>query len=115
MDAYAAIKLLSGEDVTAPIHSLVNMAANPTVAYEVHGRLARACWRFLGITLASAGHLGVDPRIVAVGATAASLLPWRPTVRPWPANSGNWPTRSPAAAGGDLRPRRMAEALAAVA
>jgi flagellar biosynthesis protein FlhG len=66
MDAYASIKLLAGE-VTAPIHTLVNMAVSPAVAYDVHGRLARACWRFLGMTIASAGHLATDREVVLAG------------------------------------------------
>ncbi|MCX7425622.1 MAG: hypothetical protein NTW96_08375 [Planctomycetia bacterium] len=53
--------------MTAPIQTLVNMAASPAVAYDVHGRLARACWRFLGMTIASAGHLATDREVVLAG------------------------------------------------
>jgi len=65
MDAYASIKLLSGADAAAPIHTLVNMAASPAVAYDVHGRLARASWRFLEMNLHSAGHLSCDASVTA--------------------------------------------------
>lgn len=67
MDAYASIKLLADDHVGAPIHSLVNMAGSPAVAFDVHARLDRACRRFLAMRLNSAGHISCDAAVVAAG------------------------------------------------
>ncbi len=64
---YASIKAAAGCDRSGPIHSLVNMAPTAEIARNVHGRLARACRRLLGIDLHSAGHVVVDPTAAAAG------------------------------------------------
>jgi flagellar biosynthesis protein FlhG len=61
LDAYASIKTLARRDAPPPIHTLVNRVDEPAVAYDVHGRLARAVWRFLGFHLDSAGYLSACP------------------------------------------------------
>jgi len=61
LDAYASIKTLADRATPPAIHTLVNHTEEPAAAYDVHGRLARAVWRFLGFHLESAGHLGVAP------------------------------------------------------
>lgn len=57
LDAYASIKTLADRNNPPPIHALVTRADEPALAYDVHGRLARAVWRFLGFHLDSAGYL----------------------------------------------------------
>ncbi len=60
IDAYASIKTLAERTAPPTIHTLINRVSEPAVAYDAHGRLARAVWRFLGFHLDSAGHLAVD-------------------------------------------------------
>jgi flagellar biosynthesis protein FlhG len=58
MDAYAAIKVHS-EGAAVPVRTLVNRAADIQSADDVHARLARACQRFLGLTVMDAGYLPI--------------------------------------------------------
>jgi flagellar biosynthesis protein FlhG len=67
IDAYALIKLLAGSRSRLPIQTLVNLAATSETADNVHGRIARACQRFLGVELATAGHVPEDPLASAAG------------------------------------------------
>jgi flagellar biosynthesis protein FlhG len=57
LDTYASIKTLADRHNPPPICTVVNRVDEPAVAYDVHGRLARAVWRFLGFHLDSAGYL----------------------------------------------------------
>lgn len=57
MNAYAAIKLICGDDPELPVFSLINLAADAASARTVHDRLALACQRFLGRHLFTGGHL----------------------------------------------------------
>ncbi len=61
MDAYAAVKQSGINEMSIPVHCLVNMSSDDEVAGNVFGRLRRSCRRFLGITLQDAGHLPHDP------------------------------------------------------
>jgi len=63
IDTYAAIKTLLANENVGQIHALVNRAPNVEVAQNVQGRLARACRRFLGIQLKTAGHISNDQRV----------------------------------------------------
>ncbi len=67
IDAYASIKLLAGSQSTRPIQTLVNLAAEPEVVTNVHGRIARACKRFLGVELQMAGCVPEDPLAAVAG------------------------------------------------
>jgi len=62
LDAYASIKTLADRANPPSIHTLVNRVNDPAMAYDVHGRLARAAWRFLGFRLDSAGHVAACQR-----------------------------------------------------
>lgn len=64
MAAYNSIKTLSAGLDQLPIATLVTMAANATMAEDTHLRLARACLRFLGIRLQSAGYLASDAEVL---------------------------------------------------
>jgi flagellar biosynthesis protein FlhG len=69
MDAYASIKVhLEGRE-SCGVYSLVNFTGDSAIAADVHSRLARACQRFLGVSVAAAGHVPDDPH-VAVAAAA---------------------------------------------
>jgi flagellar biosynthesis protein FlhG len=72
MDAYASMKTLADRDAPPAIHTLVNRIDEPALAYDVHGRLARAAWRFLGFHLDSAGHVAVGHEAAASGASVLS-------------------------------------------
>jgi len=72
MDAYASMKTLAERAAPPAIHTLINRVDQPAVAYDVHGRLARAAWRFLGFHLNSAGH------IASVHAGSAVAFPTGP-------------------------------------
>jgi flagellar biosynthesis protein FlhG len=73
MDAYAAIKVLLGNDASVPVRTLANMVPDSLVAAEVHGRIAQACHRFLGRRIEQAGYLPAD---VAVAAAARAGRPF---------------------------------------
>jgi len=63
MDAYASIKVhLEGRE-SCSVYSLVNFTDDEAVATDVHARLARACQRFLGVSVVAAGQVPEDPRI----------------------------------------------------
>ncbi len=61
MDAYAAIKQMAEARSRAPIWTLVSRADSGELARDVHGRLSRACQRFLEITIADGGWLPALP------------------------------------------------------
>lgn len=62
MDTYATVKLLATEEQPA-IASVVNQVADADAARHVHERLARACRRFLGVSVESLGHVPTDDRV----------------------------------------------------
>ena len=57
IDTYAAVKLLGHLASNAAVQTIVNRAPDDDSAVEVHGRLALACQRFLGIAVGAAGRL----------------------------------------------------------
>jgi flagellar biosynthesis protein FlhG len=61
MDTYAAIKV-HADGSPAPVHVLVNQAADTQQATDVQQRLARACHRFLGLAVHDAGYVPIVPR-----------------------------------------------------
>jgi flagellar biosynthesis protein FlhG len=65
MDAYAAIKVLLGNDTSVPVRTLANMVPTSLVAAEVHGRIAQASHRFLGRRIEPAGYVPSDPAVIA--------------------------------------------------
>lgn len=74
MDAYASVKLLADSAFRGRIHTLVNMAIDAATACEVHGRLARACQRFLGVRLESAGHVPGEPAMSAAADAGTPIV-----------------------------------------
>lgn len=74
IDTFAAISALTESDTIGPIHTLVNLAPTAQLAQDVQGRLARACSRFLGIQLQTAGHVPVDPQVATAAATAEPFV-----------------------------------------
>ena len=78
MDAYAAIKLLTGPTRSASIALVVNRAPQELMADEAQQRLAQACRRFLGLPLRSVGHVpenGDVPRCAARGEPFVLAMP----------------------------------------
>ena len=73
MDAYAAVKVMLADGASKAVHTVVNRVEQDSAA-EVHDRLARACRRFLGLRLQSAGHVSNDDRVVDAGAARKPLL-----------------------------------------
>jgi len=68
MDAYACVKVhLEGRE-SCGVYSLVNFTVDAGIAADVHSRLARACQRFLGVTVAAAGHVPDDGRVAEAAA-----------------------------------------------
>jgi flagellar biosynthesis protein FlhG len=74
MGAYAAVKVLLADSARVPIHTLVNLAPDAPSASEVHGRLARACQRFLGLEIRAAGYVPADPEVIEAGRRGRSFL-----------------------------------------
>lgn len=64
MATYNSIKTLGAGLDHLPIATLVTMASSAAVAEETHLRLVRACLRFLGIRLRSAGGLAPDAEVL---------------------------------------------------
>jgi flagellar biosynthesis protein FlhG len=67
MDAYAAIKV-HAEGTSTPVHVLVNHAADTQQAADAQQRVARVCYRFLGLTTRDAGYLPILPAATGSGA-----------------------------------------------
>lgn len=62
MDAYAVVKLVVGDErPEAMLLTLANCVTDAAAADDVHARLDRACRRFLGIEVGSAGFVPFDP------------------------------------------------------
>lgn len=57
MECYAAIKVLAGTDTSIPLYALVNRALDGPFAGEIHGRIAEAARKFLGLAVAAAPHV----------------------------------------------------------
>jgi len=74
MDSYAAIKVLLGAEATTPVQTIVNLAAGHAVAVDVHGRIAQACQRFLGMQIAAAGYLPCDHMIAEAASSGSPFL-----------------------------------------
>lgn len=78
LDTYAAIKTLHEGQDAPPLRSLVNFAADAETADEVHARLARACQRFLGLSLRQAGYVPLDAQVRAAGRGAMPVVHFAP-------------------------------------
>lgn len=74
LDTYAAVKVLAGNQYSRLICSLINRAPDAEVAKEVHGRLAHASHRFLGISLQDAGYVPADATVAAAAAATEPIL-----------------------------------------
>lgn len=74
MDSYAAIKVLLGPATTVPVQTLVNLAAGHAVAVDVHGRIAQACQRFLGVQIGTAGYVPSDSIIAQAASSRSPFL-----------------------------------------
>jgi len=81
MDTYAAIKLHSAGDPTAPVRLLVNRAPTREVAEDVGERIARACQRFLGIELEAIVSLPVEPQASVAAEIPEPLVSAAPDCR----------------------------------
>ena len=58
----------------APIYCVANCAPDEIAAADVHERLDRACRRFLGLQLSSAGFLPFDPCVPRAAAEQHPFL-----------------------------------------
>lgn len=67
IDTYAAIKLLAADQMSAPIHSIINMAAGAQAAADIQRRLLETCRRFLAIELIETGYVPLDEQVAAAG------------------------------------------------
>lgn len=67
MEAYAAIKRMAGTNPAAVLRLLVNRAADPNVAKEVHQRICEASERFLELALGLLGSVPNDPAFETAG------------------------------------------------
>lgn len=56
-NAYAAIKVIAPPGDQPPVRLVVNAVSDPLLAEDVYQRILRACQRFLGRSLESAGHV----------------------------------------------------------
>jgi flagellar biosynthesis protein FlhG len=75
MDAYAVVKLICQEQPPgAAIATVANCATDEAAAADVHERLDRACRRFLGLSIAAAGHIPFDPCVPRADAVERPLL-----------------------------------------
>ncbi|MBS0210394.1 MAG: AAA family ATPase [Planctomycetes bacterium] len=68
MDTYATVKLLGQGQGMPPVQSIVNQLLDVRQADDVHDRLARACRKFLGLSLEHCGGIVFDPAVEAAGA-----------------------------------------------
>jgi flagellar biosynthesis protein FlhG len=59
MNAYAAIKTLARVESPPVLRTLVNRFAEASDAEEIHGRIAAACRRFLGLRASGAGCVAI--------------------------------------------------------
>jgi flagellar biosynthesis protein FlhG len=75
MDAYAAVKLVCQDNpLRGRILSLANCVPDAEAAADVHGRLDRACLRFLALKVTAAGELPFDPSVPRAGAEQHPFL-----------------------------------------
>ncbi len=74
MDCYATIKVLLAGDASLAVQTVVNQATDERLATEVHGRLAAACRRFLGVRISAAGSVPLDPLVPEAASQARPLL-----------------------------------------
>lgn len=61
MNAYAAIKTLARVESPPVLRTIVNRFSDAAEAEEIHGRIAAACRRFLGLRASGAGCVTVEP------------------------------------------------------
>ncbi len=98
MDCYATIKVLLAGDASIGVQLAVNRVADPRLAADVHGRIAAACRRFLGVRATLAGNLPDDPELAAAAHEPRPLLlraPTRPPPGHWnPSVKTSWPRAS---------------------
>jgi len=78
-DAYALVKVLSGNGMRRSPLLLVNRASGPEQGREIHERLRRAMARHLSLDLRYLGHIPRDPHVSAAAARQ------RPLVKLYPA------------------------------
>ena len=74
MGAYASIKLLSDATRPAPIALVVNRSPREATADETKQRMVRACRRFLGVCLRSAGQVPEDAAVPECAARGQPLV-----------------------------------------
>ncbi len=105
MDAYTSIKLLSDATRPASIALVVNRSPREATADEAQQRMVRACRRFLGLCLRSAGQVpedGAVPECAARGQPLLLAMPVCPAGRQLrqvaQAVGNQWSARQPAAA-----------------
>jgi flagellar biosynthesis protein FlhG len=78
LDAYASIKVLSDPTRSAPIELLVNRSPRESMAEEAQQRLTHACWRFLGLSLRTAGFMPEDGDVPQCAARGELFVQARP-------------------------------------
>lgn len=82
MDAYAAIKTLCARKPGAMSATLVNAVPRLAAGDEAHGRLARACRRFLGFEPSALGCVESDPEVRRAAALGDPFVLAMPTGTP---------------------------------
>ncbi len=76
MDTYALIKtLLSRQSLRQSPALVVHQAADEAAAADVHRRIDQSCRRFLGLAIAFAGWLPLDPKVKLAVMGAEALAP----------------------------------------
>ena len=78
-DAYALIKVLSSQHGVKDFYILVNQTESPGEEKSSYGRLAAACDKFLGITLASLGSIRSDATFLEAVRRQIPLLKLSPS------------------------------------
>ncbi len=79
MEAYAAIKTRCARTPSAMPVTLVNAVSRPGNGDDVHGRLARACRRFLGFEPSPLGCVQSDPEVRRAAALGDPFVLTMPT------------------------------------
>jgi len=59
-DAYAMVKVATGERPELPVGLIVNRAKSPREAHELHGKFEEIVSRFLNVSIQKVGHVAED-------------------------------------------------------
>lgn len=62
-DAYAMVKVATGERPDLPVGLIVNRARSPREAHELHAKFDQIVGRFLNVEVGRVGHVTEDPEV----------------------------------------------------